>query len=52
MCICMVDSIFCVAETNTTLSGNYTLVKINLKKFNGHPREVKISVNLLSNKCF
>ena len=52
MCICMADSIFCVAETNTTLSGNYTLVKINLKKFNGHPREVKISVNLLFNKCF
>ena len=31
VCICIVDSLGCTAETNTTLSSNYTPIKINIK---------------------
>ena len=32
ICICITDSLCCISETNTTLSINYTPIKINLKR--------------------
>ena len=32
VCICMADSLYCAAETNTTLKSNYTPVKSNFQK--------------------
>ena len=29
VCICMADSLYCAAETNTTLKSNYTPIKSN-----------------------
>ena len=37
MYICMADSLFCIAKSNTTLQSNYTPIKINLKN-NDCPR--------------
>ena len=36
MCICMADSFCCRVETNTTLSSNYTPIKMYLKIFSVH----------------
>ena len=51
MCICITDSLFCIAETNTTLEINYTPIKINLKKHNGNALVYLHDQNAKLKKC-
>ena len=42
----MADSLYCTAETNTTLKSNCTLIKINFKKYVYFPIAKHLSKNI------